>query len=464
MNPRRTSKDDTRPSHNLGLRTLGGNVGRTMVATLGAALFGLGLSILLARMLGPEANGLYALALLLPMMLANFLNLGINSASVYYIGRGDVSVRRALKMNLALWLPLSVAGFVTAAVVITQFSDSWFPGIPTSLMWLAMPVFPVSLLQMFMLGVLHARQDFRRYNAVHLLQPFVTLALAVCTLLLTDWGVSGVVGAFLLGQILGLAVTTLYLVPHWRAERATDTDDQHETWNTYARKCISYGFKAHLSTIAAFVNYRMDLFFVNLYLTPALAGVYSISIQIAEKLWIVSKVASTVLLPRLVELHSEEEKRLVLTPLVFRFVMMLTLLGSLAMAIVAAPIINALWGAEFRDSTRVLLLLLPGIVLGSGSRILANDLSARGKPEINFYISVAVLVGNVILNIMLIPRLGIIGGAISTTIAYTINTALKTAVYTRMTRTSWTNLYTPTGEDLALVRQAFRIWVLREDK
>ena len=76
--------------------------------------------------------------------------------------------------------------------------------------------------------------------------------------------------------------------------------------------------------MAAFVNYRVDLFFVNLLISPATAGVYYIAIQLGESMWMISKVVSTVLLPRLAELHGEEQTRLELTPLITRLVFCFT--------------------------------------------------------------------------------------------------------------------------------------------
>ena len=52
-------------------------------------LLGLAISILLARGLGKENRGIFALALLLPNMLYTFMRLGIGAATVYYVGRGD---------------------------------------------------------------------------------------------------------------------------------------------------------------------------------------------------------------------------------------------------------------------------------------------------------------------------------------------------------------------------------------
>lgn len=48
---------------------------------------GRSLSILLARVPGPEGNGNYAVVILLPNMLSTFLNLGVAPANVHFVER-----------------------------------------------------------------------------------------------------------------------------------------------------------------------------------------------------------------------------------------------------------------------------------------------------------------------------------------------------------------------------------------
>jgi len=50
-------------------------------------IVGLGTSVILARVLGPEGKGSYTLAMLLPSLIVTFGNLGIGPATVYYVTR-----------------------------------------------------------------------------------------------------------------------------------------------------------------------------------------------------------------------------------------------------------------------------------------------------------------------------------------------------------------------------------------
>ncbi|MBF2052871.1 MAG: polysaccharide biosynthesis C-terminal domain-containing protein [Candidatus Sericytochromatia bacterium] len=194
-------------------------------------------------------------------------------------------------------------------------------------------------------------------------------------------------------------------------------------------KLIQYGYKAHLSNILAFLNYKADIFLVNFFLGPASTGVYIVAVQIAERLWMLSQAAGTILLPHLSSLNQREDERAKITPVVTRMVLFVTFLGAIFIAVIGFVLLHLLFGHKFRPSFAPLLLLLPGMVLGAASRILANDIASRGKPEINMYSSLIVIIVNIIGNIVLIPEFGLSGAALATSIAYSVNFGFRLLSY-----------------------------------
>jgi O-antigen/teichoic acid export membrane protein len=266
--------------------------------------------------------------------------------------------------------------------------------------------------------------------------------------------VFGALVAFICGQLIGLIVTLIVLRPILHRNKEFESNG---TSDNYTLQCVKYGWKAHMSNILAFVNYRADLFLVNFFLTPAATGIYVIAVMIAEQLWILSNVVSTVILPRLSELHEEENKRRILTPMIARWILFVSLIGAIIMALVASPLISLLYGSEYKPVYIALVWLLPGIILGSMSRVLANDIAARGKPELNFYASILVVSANVILNIILIPRMGIKGAAIATTTAYSMNAIVKLWMYGRLSKNPWQKSVFLNSNDWKLFQEGLRM-------
>ncbi|MDD3653283.1 MAG: sugar transferase [Desulfotomaculaceae bacterium] len=435
----------------LGLRKLFINIGGTMLRQIVAALMGIGLAVLLARTLGPQGNGTYAMTILLPTLLANLLNLGIPSANTYYIGRGNISVQSAFDTNIRLWFILSVLGALLALLVIKVSGESLFPGVPKVFLWAALILFPLELVQFFLKSLLQGAQDFRRFNLVSLVTPAGTLIFAVVAVQVFHLGVPGALLSFGLGYLLGLLFTLGAVRTHFYVTDQTKQDAN------YVKQCLGYGWKAHLSNILTFINYRADLYLVNLLLNPIDTGIYVIAIQLAERLWMLSQAVSTVILPRLSELDHDEDSRKRLTPIVARWVFLVTIIAAGIVALLITPLIEILFGSQYLPAAGAFIWLLPGIVLFSFSRVLANDLAARGRPELNMYTALLIVIVNVLANMLLIPKIGIKGAALATTIAYSCNAVVNLFLFVRISGNKWWEAVFFNRSDLKLLQSGMHL-------
>jgi O-antigen/teichoic acid export membrane protein len=390
-----------------------------------AALLGLFSQILIARFYGPAGNGIIAVALLLPTTLATFLNLGITPANVYFVASSQVSLRKAWFTTARLGGLICLAGTAIGISAI-QLRPQWFTGVPPLALWLAMATFPPSLFVGLISGLFQAQQDFKLFNKLGLLQPIIQLVLVALLMAFRLRDPSWVLVATLLSSVLVLAVSFLAL--------RSQLKEPHEYYPlSYKWKALSYGYKAHLSNILAFVNYKADIFLVNIFLGPASAGLYVVAVNIAERLWILSQASSAIVLPRLSQLSSNHKLRDELTPLLARWILATTALVAFIVAVTAPTILPLVFGNHFQASATPLLYLLPGIVAGSASRVFANDIAARGRPELNMATSVIVVIANIVGNIVLIPSFGLAGAAIATTLAYSLNLALRLWMHCQFT-------------------------------
>lgn len=426
------------------MRLLAVNIAATLGRQLGAGLLQLATLAIIARVYGAEGNGAYTIALLLPTMLASLLNMGIGPANVYFLGAGKVSPLTAWRKTLALYIGLVVVGTLIGILVLLFFSESWFPGVPELLLWFALSIFPFSLLLGFVSSFYQGLQQFRQFNVVLLLQPVITLLGVILLVATGNKSIGWLLSAYLAGVCLTLLVSIKLLKPLL----TSGTDQQSD----YAKASLSYGIKAHLSNVVTFVNYKADIFLVNLFVGPAAAGVYVIAVQFAERLWILSTAVSTVLLPRLSQLSGDEERKKELTPLACRWTLTLTFIGTLFLLIIAQPLIKVVFGEAFLDAVWVLVLLAPGVVLWAGARVLSNDIASRGRPEINFYISLLVLTINIVGNILLIPVYGIEGAAISTSVAYTVDFTAKFFIYSKIVSVNVFDLIFLNKQDMRMMK------------
>jgi O-antigen/teichoic acid export membrane protein len=87
---------------------------------------------------------------------------------------------------------------------------------------------------------------------------------------------------------------------------------------------------------------------------------------------------------------------------------------------VGRPVIDFVFSSAFSDAYIPLLVLLPGVVLLGGSKVLTNEIAGRGYPHYNSLNAALALVVTVVLDLVLIPRYGVLGAALASSAAYTL--------------------------------------------
>jgi O-antigen/teichoic acid export membrane protein len=431
----------------LGLREIVSLVGANLLQRVGSLILQISAVVLLAHMLGPEGYGQYAVAILLPGVLAVVLSLGMRAASVYALGRGAL-IHVVLRWNLRLGSLVVACGAALSAILVAHASDRLFPGIPPQLLWIGACGFPAVWFYNSLSSMLHGIQDFRRYNLTMLINPAAALVAVILLVWIAGSGASGAVVAWASGQMCGLALSAWFVRQHCAAESANAPSNSPE------RPDLKYGLKSYLSHILAFLNYRLDIFLVNLFLGPAGAGIYTVAVRIAEQLWLIPAAAATVLLPRLAGLHAAEETRRQLTPIVARWVTLAGLGIAVTLAATVDWIVNLAFGPDYAQTAAVLRWLLPGIVAYTSVMVLSPDLMARGRPDLNGWAAGVSLAVNVVGNLILIPRYGVIGAALASTLAYVIAGLITIWFYTRLSQNSAWNLVRVGRTDWDIIKGA----------
>lgn len=418
--------------------------GTTVTFTSGVLtlLLGLGTSVILARVLGPEGKGSYTLTMLLPSLIVTFGNLGIGPATVYYVARGEFRREEILGNNILLSAGIGGIGVLAGLVVVLFFRETVFPGVAPGYLLLALLLVPVQVFSSYVRYVLLGAQRIKEFNYVQIAQSALFLGFVALALLGLRAGITGAIVAALFSWLVADLLVFRFAL---RVSGGIDLKPN----GTYIKRATTYGIQAHLSNILGFLNYRVDMFLVNGFLGPSAVGLYSVGVGMVEKLWMISKAASTVLFPR-VAAESEEQRRKEFTPLVARTVLWTTALGALILAFVARWIVLLLYSEAFLSAVGALQALLAGVVALSAGRVLSNDIAGRGRPILNTYRGLITVVTNILLNVLWIPRYGIVGAAWASTVSYTVSFLTALFFYCRLSGNRWTVVIFPQRGDWAI--------------
>jgi len=180
-----------------------------------------------------------------------------------------------------------------------------------------------------------------------------------------------------------------------------------------------------VGSVLTFLTYRVDILLIGYFISPAAVGWYFISVIIAEKLLLLTQATGTILLPAASNTVEQQQK----TPLLSRVNLFVVLVCSIIIAISAQWIVPLLFSSQYSNSVIPLLVILPGICALTVSKIISSDLSAKGLPQLSMYSSILNFSLNLVLNIILIPKIGITGAALSSTISYTVAMILLSYSY-----------------------------------
>ena len=107
------------------------------------------------------------------------------------------------------------------------------------------------------------------------------------------------------------------------------------------------------------------------------------------------------------------------------------------------------YGSEFRPAIGPMLILLPGIwFLGMGI-VIQGDLSGRARPGLSSALAGMSAAITIVLDFVLIPPLGMYGGAIASVVAYTAFGIGSLVALGRVSGIPWHELAIPTRADFA---------------
>lgn len=410
--------------------------------------FGLSLatSILVSRLLGPVDKGAFVAISTLPGMLAAVGLFGLPAATNYFAGKGS-SLASLVRASLVFTAILSVVLVGLVWVALPELEASILRAAPDHMLRVILVTVPLGMLASFGGTILYGRQAVRTYNTILVAQSALALVGAVILVGILRLGVAGAVASNV------IVISFLTIAVMWAVRRRQQTDRGGPPASL--RAVAGYGARLYPASITGYFNYRADTYIIQaLMAAPGLAlGLYSMAVTMAELVFYVPDSVSTIFLPRVAGATEEEGQRIV--GRVGRLTMTVTLAVAVCLIPVAFLGIHIVLPA-YVDSLPAFLVLLPGVVSLSLAKVMTSYVSGRGRPGLVSAGAIAALVANLGFNLVLIPRLGIVGASLSSVVSYTLLAALMLLATSRMSHQSAWSLFVPGRAEVSLLTVTLR--------
>ncbi len=374
--------------------------------------FAFGVRVVLAQGLGDEGLGTYSLFFVAILVASGVGNLGVGLGNVYFLNKGAHDYGVLLSNSLAVlgWSSLAGWGLLGAWALLVE--PELFVG--GDAYWLYGAALPAVVGYSLLTSFLHGSSRFVALTAVAVTQGAISFGGVAVLYALDDLNVTTAIAAWTIA--FGIAdLLCLALVGLRRVRPGTVVRPEWET----LREQVVYGAKGQAANMAALFNYRLDQFLVAAFVSRAGVGHYTVAVGLGESVWWISSAVAMVMLPRLTSMSKEDAEDL--TPVITRNTLFVSVIAAVGVIAVSPLAIKVLFGSEFYpEAFWAMILLMPGIIAASATRVLGSYLFSQGKIIYNTYATFIALGATIGLDLVLIPLLEVEGAAIASSIAYVL--------------------------------------------
>lgn len=380
-------------------------VGATASYSLIAAALSSVNGLVIARMLGPAGKGDFAAVSAYFGLTILVFEIGIGSSVVYFVSKQRETRADVVHTAAVMLLPLGILASLTAEIVGLSLHGG------TSGRASAFMVLPVAILASFIVAPpASALQslDLGRWNRMRLAQPVIFLVLTVAAELSTTLSVTLVVNLLSVSLILQMAWT-------WHSYNRLQI--RHGQFNTeFLGPMLRFGASNMASSAPNALNSRVDQLILAVMVPASTLGQYSVAVSISILATPLVTAFGYVAFPSL----ARGER--------IRDTIKLATRGSILLSVTICGIIAAcgrwlvplLLGPAYHSVTILMLILAPGAAVVAVNQVLGDLLRGLGRPGVVAQCEWLGFVCTVIGLVLLVPRWGAAGAALTSTVTYLV--------------------------------------------
>lgn len=395
-------------------------------------------SIMIARAVGPTGRGLYAYPVALLGLVIALAHLGLEFAQVHLAARGK-DLRHMWACATAFSVVAGAVGWI-GVVGVVLIDPRVADGLPLS--WIAIPMGLVPLLLMSLYWANLLQLDGRLVaatwaswfgvvlQAVAIAVLFFTRELTPFRVLLLQWLTNGSAWFLLLLACRRAGLVNLRIDP------------------ALLRRSLAFGVKTYVAQIFFYLVLRVDQILVAHYAGYRQLGLYALATTVAELLWLLTDPLASALIPHVVRARVGDDRRLTFSTA--RLSLCISMTAAIGGWFLVPLVVPAVYGRGFVGAVPALRLLLPGVVALATARPMGAVLVKEGRMLITSLLSLGALGLNVVLNLALLPRIGIRGASIASSVCYAALALSYLAISRRRGVAGWRDLI-PRNSDLRLL-------------
>ncbi|HEX3085041.1 MAG TPA: oligosaccharide flippase family protein [Pyrinomonadaceae bacterium] len=403
-----------------------------MAATMISSLVG-------ARALGPAGRGDLLVVVLWPPVIAMIAGAGLPTAYRYWMAKEPQRGSRLFSNAVVYTIVVGLIAVTVADVIVPHLVGNRSPQVMTLVRIYQINI-PAALFLDLMRGLLEGTRRFGWAGIARVIffgvQGLGFAALWLAGDLTVTTAAVTMIAAQASSMCLALIGVLHQLRPSWQPD-----------WREF-KESLKYSLRDYPGVVADYTTLRLDQLMLGGMASNVSIGLYVIAVRLSEMTTLAADAIADALMPEVAASETAKRAELLTSrSLRLAIYMHLILLGPLWLA--APYVLRLLFGEGFVPATSAFRWLLLAAGVWSCGSIVISGLRGFGHPGVSTLARFSASVVTGVTLVILLPRRGITGAAISSLIGYAVmlGIALWGYVKTRKLRL-WENCLRPHRRDL----------------
>ena len=378
--------------------------------------------IFIARYLGVEAYGVFGVLMSLYLINRAFLNTGVPKAVSKFIAESSNTsgvVKASLRLQLILAL-LFASGYILLAPVLAKLLGD--ATLLPYIIILGVIVVPLALQSLYLGGFLNGLRLFREQAFMKALFPLCRVLFTV-VLIVLGLGLYGALFALFLASFVGIIGVRRLL------ERKIHGEGEFSY-----HQLVKFALPLSIAALGfALIRNVNVLFLKGLLQDNVAAGLYTAALTLSNLPYMVFTALPLALFPSISRAIANQNEKLAHKYIQqsVRYALLLLLPVSAMMAASSADLVRLFYSADYSGAASALSILLWSGAALSLFTVMTSVVSASGRPGVEMWMAYLFLGLMSVLNIILIPRYGIVGAAWSSLLTALIGFVLAMSIVVR---------------------------------
>jgi O-antigen/teichoic acid export membrane protein len=371
-------------------------------------------SVVLTHILGARVFGVFVLGRTIVWVVANICQLGMGLGAVrqiaFFCANNDENKARQI-----VRLSIFVSGVISILVTILLFLAGDFVSLsifkkselvkPLKLLIFSIPFITLATI---LLEILRGYKKIKQRIALEYYFLPLSNLLLIFIFYISGLRLEGVIAAFVLSNFFLLVLLVLINRVHFGRRQGSRMQ----------KEVVLHFFKFSLPLMFAKIlgqlKTRLDVLFLGFLSTTANVGIFFIAFRLAAIISIPWQAANMIVAPMVSgyfargDIKSIEYNFKNITKLMFMFGMF-----AWAFLLIFSNELLSVFGKEFKAGSVVVLLVCMGQVIKALVGHSGPILAMIGKSSLNLLTTVSSLISMAVLNLLLVPRFGIVGAGVA---------------------------------------------------